>query len=81
VFAFVAAHEFARSDFPQSGYNVHRLSRNVTQLLCIVRRYTRHVALDASPVDDIVTFDPFLRSPRGYIDATASVVPKPCRPL
>jgi CRISPR-associated protein Cas1 len=33
VFAFVAAHEFARSDFPQSGYNVHRLSRDVTQLL------------------------------------------------
>ena len=24
VFAFVAAHEFARRDFPQSGYNVHR---------------------------------------------------------
>ena len=33
VFAFVAAHEFARRDFPQSGYNVHRLSRDVTQLL------------------------------------------------
>jgi CRISPR/Cas system-associated endonuclease Cas1 len=33
VFAFVEAHEFARSDFPQSGYNVHRLSRDVTQLL------------------------------------------------
>lgn len=33
VFAFVEAHEFARRDFPQSGYNVHRLSRNVTQLL------------------------------------------------
>ncbi len=33
VFEFVAEHEFARSDFPQSGYNVHRLSRNVTQLL------------------------------------------------
>jgi len=32
VFAFVA-HEFARRDFPQSGYNVHRLSRDVTQLL------------------------------------------------
>ena len=25
VFAFVEAHEFARRDFPQSGYNVHRL--------------------------------------------------------
>jgi CRISPR-associated endonuclease Cas1 len=33
VFEFVAAHEFARSDFPQLGYNVHRLSRDVTQLL------------------------------------------------
>jgi CRISPR/Cas system-associated endonuclease Cas1 len=33
VFAFIAKHEFARSDFPQSGYNVHRLSRDVTQLL------------------------------------------------
>ena len=33
VFEFVAEHEFARSDFPQSGYNVHRLSRDVTQLL------------------------------------------------
>jgi CRISPR-associated endonuclease Cas1 len=33
VFAFVEAHEFARCDFPQSGYNVHRLSRDVTQLL------------------------------------------------
>ena len=33
VFAFVEAHEFARTDFPQSGYNVHRLSRDVTQLL------------------------------------------------
>jgi CRISPR/Cas system-associated endonuclease Cas1 len=33
VFEFVAEHEFARRDFPQSGYNVHRLSRDVTQLL------------------------------------------------
>ena len=33
VFAFVEAHEFARRDFPQSGYNVHRLSPDVTQLL------------------------------------------------
>jgi CRISPR-associated endonuclease Cas1 len=33
VFEFVAEHEFARSDFPQSGYNVHRLSRDVTQML------------------------------------------------
>jgi CRISPR-associated endonuclease Cas1 len=33
VFAFVEAHEFARRDFPQSGYNVHRLSRDLTQLL------------------------------------------------
>ena len=33
VFAFVEAHEFARRDFPQSGYNVYRLSRDVTQLL------------------------------------------------
>ena len=33
VFAFVEANEFARRDFPQSGYNVHRLSRDVTQLL------------------------------------------------
>jgi CRISPR-associated protein Cas1 len=33
VFAFVEAHEFARRDFPQSGQNVHRPSRDVTQLL------------------------------------------------
>jgi len=33
VFTFIEAHEFARSDFPQSGYNVHRLARDVTQLL------------------------------------------------
>jgi CRISPR-associated endonuclease Cas1 len=33
VFPFIEAHEFARRDFPQSGYNVHRLSRDVTQLL------------------------------------------------
>jgi CRISPR-associated endonuclease Cas1 len=33
VFAFIEQHEFARSDFPHSGYNVHRLSRDVTQLL------------------------------------------------
>jgi CRISP-associated protein Cas1 len=33
VFAFVEVHEFARRDFPQSGYNVHRISRDVTQLL------------------------------------------------
>jgi CRISPR-associated endonuclease Cas1 len=33
VFGFVESHEFARSDFPQSGYNVYRLSREVTQLL------------------------------------------------
>jgi hypothetical protein len=33
VFAFIEAHEFARRDFPQSGHNVHRLSRDVTQLL------------------------------------------------
>jgi hypothetical protein len=33
VFEFIAKREFARSDFPQSGYNVHRLSRDVTQLL------------------------------------------------
>ena len=31
VFAFIEAHEFARRDFPQSGYNVHRLSRDLTQ--------------------------------------------------
>jgi CRISP-associated protein Cas1 len=33
VFAFIAKHEFARGDFPQSGYNEHRLSRDLTQLL------------------------------------------------
>jgi hypothetical protein len=33
VFEFVAKHEFGRREFPQSGYNVHRLSRDVTQLL------------------------------------------------
>jgi hypothetical protein len=30
---FAATQEFARRDFPQSGCNVHRLSRDVTQLL------------------------------------------------
>jgi CRISPR-associated endonuclease Cas1 len=33
VFAFIEAREFARRDFPQSGFNVYRLSRQVTQLL------------------------------------------------
>ena len=33
VFAFVAEHEFARSDFPQAGLHVFRLSRDVTQLM------------------------------------------------
>ena len=33
VFEFIAEHEFARSDFPQAGANVFRLSREVTQLL------------------------------------------------
>jgi hypothetical protein len=33
VFEFVAQHEFARRDFPQSGHNVHRLSRDVTHAL------------------------------------------------
>src|ERR1700722_698705 len=33
VFAYLRSREFARSDFPQSGYNVHRLSRDVTRLL------------------------------------------------
>ena len=31
VFGFIAQHEFARSDFPQAGLNVYRLSRDVTQ--------------------------------------------------
>jgi hypothetical protein len=33
VFALIVAREFARSDFPQSDYNVHRLTRDVTQAL------------------------------------------------
>jgi CRISPR/Cas system-associated endonuclease Cas1 len=33
VFAFVAEHECARSDFPQLGYYVQRLSRDVTRSL------------------------------------------------
>jgi hypothetical protein len=33
VFALIVAREFARSDFPQSDYNVHRLTRDVTQVL------------------------------------------------
>ena len=33
VFEFVAEHEFARSDFPQAGLNVFRLSRDVTSAL------------------------------------------------
>ena len=41
VFAFVEAHEFARRDFPQSGYNVHRLSREVRNCCCIRRRCRR----------------------------------------
>jgi CRISPR-associated endonuclease Cas1 len=46
VFEFVAEHEFARSDFPQSGYNVHRLSRDVTQLLL------QSASLPARDIDD-----------------------------
>ena len=33
VFEFVAHHEFSRSDFPQAGLNVWRLSREITQLM------------------------------------------------
>jgi hypothetical protein len=33
VIAVVAEHEFARSDFPQAGLHVFRLSRDVTQLM------------------------------------------------
>jgi CRISP-associated protein Cas1 len=46
VFAFVEAHEFARCDFPQSGYNVHRLSRDVTQSLL------HSASLPARDIDD-----------------------------
>jgi CRISPR-associated endonuclease Cas1 len=46
VFEFIAKHEFARSDFPQSGYNVHRLSRDVTQLLL------HSASLSARDIDD-----------------------------
>ncbi len=46
VFEFVAEHEFARSDFPQSGYNVHRLSRDVTQLLL------HHASLSAREIEE-----------------------------
>jgi CRISPR-associated endonuclease Cas1 len=46
VFEFIAKHEFARSDFPQSGYNVHRLSRDVTQLLL------HSASLPAREIDD-----------------------------
>jgi CRISPR-associated protein Cas1 len=46
VFAFVEAHEFARSDFPQPGYNVHRLSRDVTQLL------VHHVSLPSRQIEE-----------------------------
>lgn len=42
VFEFVAEHEFARSDFPQSGYNVYRLSRGVMQLLLHKASLPRH---------------------------------------
>ena len=33
IFSFIAKHEFSRSDFPQVGANVFRLSRHITQLL------------------------------------------------
>ena len=33
IFSFIAKHEFSRSDFPQAGVNVFRLSRRVIQLL------------------------------------------------
>jgi CRISPR-associated protein Cas1 len=46
VFAFIEAHEFSRGDFPQSGYNVHRLSRDVTQLLL------HRASLAAREIDD-----------------------------
>ena len=29
VFAFIASHEFSRSDFPASGINVHRIARPI----------------------------------------------------
>ena len=48
VFAFIEAHEFARCDFPQSGYNVHRLSRDVTQLLLHKASLPAHEIEEAS---------------------------------
>jgi CRISP-associated protein Cas1 len=58
VFAFVEAHEFARRDFPQSGYNVHRLSRDVTQVLL------HSASLAASDIDDAA--DWMVRTIRGF---------------
>jgi CRISPR-associated endonuclease Cas1 len=46
VFDFIGKHEFARSDFPQSGYNMHRLSRDVTELLL------HSVSLSAREIQD-----------------------------
>ena len=51
VFYFVATHEFARSDFPQSGFNVHRLSRDVTELLL------HHAALPSREVEQAAGMD------------------------
>ncbi len=46
VFAFVAEHEFGRSDFPQAGLNVFRLSRDVTSALL------GEVMLSRAAIDD-----------------------------
>ena len=51
VFAFIEAHEFARRDFPQSGYNVHRLSQEVRQLLL------HRASLPAREIEQAVGFD------------------------
>ena len=48
VFQFVAEHEFARSDFPQAGLHVFRLSPDVTQLML------HSVSLPAREIEEAV---------------------------
>lgn len=61
VFAFVAEHEFARSDFPQAGLHVFRLSRELTQLML------HEASLSAREIEDAaeLTFKTILRCAGG----------------
>jgi CRISPR-associated endonuclease Cas1 len=79
VFAFIEAHEFARRDFPQSGYNVHRLSRDVTQLLL------HKASLPAREIEDVAewmvrTIVRCAGAAQAKVDAVGSKRGRPARP-